>query len=206
MVQEVHGDSAKGDVSALLPEGTLSRTTGVRNDHCSSIMLGGLGPGSVTLFSSMSFDSLRNSCNILQQSAFHAGHAHVPARIARQRTSVRGHRRLVAYYSALLPKAQNPLSPAGLRTTARLQTHHSSHVSSSSSARSNSSIYNTAQSTVPCELSITSEAKRFMAAIIAAAAILGAIAASTMRCPDLMINMHNERTVESNTALPPENA
>ena len=40
----------------------MSRTTGVRKDHCWSIMLGGLGPGSVALFSIIAFDSRRNSC------------------------------------------------------------------------------------------------------------------------------------------------
>ena len=49
--------------AALLPEGTLSRTTGVRNDHCLLIMLGGRGPGSVALFSSIAFDRRRNSCS-----------------------------------------------------------------------------------------------------------------------------------------------
>ena len=40
----------------------MSSTTGVRKDHCWSIMLGGLGPGSVALFSIIAFDSRRNSC------------------------------------------------------------------------------------------------------------------------------------------------
>ena len=40
----------------------MSRTTGVRKDHCWSIMLGGRGPGSVALFSIIAFDSRRNSC------------------------------------------------------------------------------------------------------------------------------------------------
>ncbi len=48
---------------AVSPEGTLSRTTGVRKDHCLLIMLGGLGPGSVALFSIIAFDRLRNSCS-----------------------------------------------------------------------------------------------------------------------------------------------
>ena len=34
----------------------------MRKDHCWSIMLGGLGPGSVALFSIIAFDSRRNSC------------------------------------------------------------------------------------------------------------------------------------------------
>jgi len=164
-------------VSALSPEGTLSRTTGVRKDHCSSIMLGGLGPGSVALLSTMSFDSLRNSCNTLQQSPLHAGHAHYPARIDGQTTPVCGHCRLVAHRSAYLLKAQNPLSPASLRDTARLKMHHSSHNRSSSSTRSNSSIYNTAQSTVPGDLNNTSETKYITAAKIAATATPEAIAA-----------------------------
>lgn len=44
------------------PEGTLSRTTGVRKDHWRSIILGGRGPGSVALFCTIASDSLRNSC------------------------------------------------------------------------------------------------------------------------------------------------
>ena len=33
----------------------------MRKDHCWSIMLGGLGPGSVALFSIIAFDSRKNS-------------------------------------------------------------------------------------------------------------------------------------------------
>lgn len=35
----------------------------MRKDHCLLIMLGGLGPGSVALFSSIAFDRRRNSCS-----------------------------------------------------------------------------------------------------------------------------------------------
>ncbi len=46
---------------AVSPEGTLSKTTGVRKDHCLLIMLGGRGPGLVALFSIIAFDRRRNS-------------------------------------------------------------------------------------------------------------------------------------------------
>ena len=52
----------QGITSRYPPKGTVSSTTGGRNDHCSGIRLGGMGPASVALPCIMASAREENSC------------------------------------------------------------------------------------------------------------------------------------------------